>query len=120
MDENEIYIKDKILKELKEYCKLNDIEDVNDFVNKCVIKGFTIAKFGTSPMDNINRENNGIKGFEENVKGTIKQEPKREGGREGERINGIEESKREGEETVKAKEKKENIKVRKIRVINKD
>lgn len=125
MDENRIYIKDKLVKEIKEYCKLNEIEDVDEFANECTINGFTIIKFGTSPLDNINRENNGIKEFKDNVKGIIKRGTQKEGGRKGKGNSSIERStneevSRESEEPTKDKEKKENIKVRKIRVINKD
>lgn len=125
MDENRIYIKDKLVKEIKEYCKLNEIEDVDEFANKCTINGFTIIKFGTSPLDNINRENNGIKEFKDDVKGIIKRGTQKEGGRKGKGNSSIEgstneEVPRESEEPTKDKEKKENIKVRKIRVINKD
>lgn len=125
MDENRIYIKDKLVKEIKEYCKLNEIEDVDEFANECTINGFTIIKFGTSPLDNINRENNGIKEFKDNVKGIIKRGTQKEGGRKGKGNSSIEgstneEVSRESEEPTKDKEKKENIKVRKIRVINKD
>lgn len=125
MDENRIYIKDKLVKEIKEYCKLNEIEDVDEFANECTINGFTIIKFGTSPLDNINRENNGIKEFKDDVKGIIKRGTQKEGGRKGKGNSSIEgstneEVPRESEEPTKDKEKKENIKVRKIRVINKD
>jgi len=112
-----IYIKDKLEKEIKKYCKINNIEDVDDFVNKCAYQGFMIIKFGTSPSDNIIRENNGIKEFNENDKKLIgkkiaredrKEEPKRE------------EIRSKEEESEPREEKKENVKVRKIRVINKD
>jgi len=39
-------IKDKLVEEIKEYCQLNGIEDVDRFVNKIVNKGFTLEKFG--------------------------------------------------------------------------
>lgn len=112
-----IYIKDKLEKEIKKYCKINNIEDVDDFVSKCTYQGFMIIKFGTSPSDNIIRENNGIKEFNENDKKPIgkkitredrKEEPKRE------------EIRSKEEESESREEKKEKVKVRKIRVINKD
>ena len=34
------------LKSVQEYCKLNNIEDVNKFVTKCYIEGFNINKYG--------------------------------------------------------------------------
>ena len=39
-------IKDKLVEEIKEYCELNGIDDVEKFVNKIVNKGFTLEKFG--------------------------------------------------------------------------
>lgn len=48
---------DKILEEIKKYCVLNRIEDVEDFVAKCTNDGFNIAKYGFSPFDNMSREN---------------------------------------------------------------
>ena len=43
-------------KEIKEYCELNDINDVPGFITQCMLRGFNIFKFGTSPGDNIKRE----------------------------------------------------------------
>ena len=34
------------LKSVQEYCKLNNIEDVDKFVTKCYIEGFNINKYG--------------------------------------------------------------------------
>lgn len=48
---------DKILEEIKEYCALNRIEDVEGFVAECTNDGFNIAKYGFSPFDNMSREN---------------------------------------------------------------
>lgn len=45
-------IEDNILK----YCKLNNIEDIDKFVNKCLLNGFNIEKYGVNPKDNIDRE----------------------------------------------------------------
>lgn len=47
-------------KSIKEYCKLNNIEDIDNFCKRCLQLGFNITKFGTDPKDNINRENLGI------------------------------------------------------------
>jgi hypothetical protein len=34
------------LKSVQEYCKLNNIEDVNKFITKCYTEGFNIKKYG--------------------------------------------------------------------------
>jgi hypothetical protein len=34
------------LKSVQEYCKLNNIDDVNKFITKCFTEGFNIKKFG--------------------------------------------------------------------------
>lgn len=47
-------------KSIKEYCKLNNIDDVVNFSKRCLQLGFNITKFGINPKDNINRENLGI------------------------------------------------------------
>lgn len=47
-------------KSIKEYCKLNNIDDIDNFSKKCLQLGFNITKFGVDPKDNINRENLGI------------------------------------------------------------
>lgn len=47
----------KLEKEIKEYCELNNINDVAGFITQCMLKGFNIFKFGMSPGDNINRQN---------------------------------------------------------------
>ena len=47
-------------KSIKEYCKLNNIDNIDNFSKKCLQLGFNITKFGTDPKDNINRENLGI------------------------------------------------------------
>lgn len=43
-------------KEMKEYCSLNGITDVAGFITQCMLSGFNIVKYGTSPADNIKRE----------------------------------------------------------------
>ena len=45
----------KIEDSLKEYCSLNNIEDIEKFSIDCLIQGFNILKYGTSPLDNIRR-----------------------------------------------------------------
>ena len=39
-------IREKLVEEIKEYCQLNGIEDVERFINKIINKGFTLEKFG--------------------------------------------------------------------------
>lgn len=39
-----------ILSHIKEYCKMNGIKDVRNFVNKCLLDGFNIMKYGVSPF----------------------------------------------------------------------
>lgn len=56
-----IVIDNKLSKAIQEYCALNSIEDISSFANKCTLKGFNIVKYGTSPLDNIKREELGIK-----------------------------------------------------------
>lgn len=47
-----------VIKEIKNYCQLNNIVDSELFVIQCLTKGFNIAKYGTSPMENHKIENN--------------------------------------------------------------
>lgn len=42
-------INDTLLKEIQEYCNLNE-EDVNKTINKALRDGFTTLKFGPTPM----------------------------------------------------------------------
>jgi len=39
------------LKSVQEYCKLNNIEDVDMFITKCYTEGFNIKKYGTMGND---------------------------------------------------------------------
>ena len=47
-------------KEIKKYCKLNGINDVAGFITQCILMGFNTFRYGTSPTDNIKRENGEI------------------------------------------------------------
>ena len=47
-------------KEIKEYCKLNGINNVAGFITQCILMGFNTFRYGTSPTDNIKRENGEI------------------------------------------------------------
>ena len=46
-------IDDKLLSEITEYCKYNDISDIEKEVNKMLQKGFNIEKYGYSPFQNV-------------------------------------------------------------------
>ena len=61
-----LYINPTLEKAIRSYCELNEIEDINAFANRCATQGFNIVKFGVSPKDNIERENNGIKDIKKN------------------------------------------------------
>ena len=69
-------------KEIKEYCGLNNISDVARFITQCLVIGFNTFKYGTSPSDNIKRENNLVDTKTLNItrktKVEIKEEPKPE------------------------------------------
>ena len=49
---------DKLYNEIKEYCSLNGIDDVEAFSYKCLLDGFNIVRYGMSPSDNIKKQNN--------------------------------------------------------------
>lgn len=42
----EIKLTTSQLKSVQEYCKLNNIEDVDKFISKCYVDGFNISKYG--------------------------------------------------------------------------
>ena len=43
---SQIKLTDSQLKSVREYCKLNNIEDVDKFITKCYTEGFNIKKYG--------------------------------------------------------------------------
>jgi len=55
----EIKLTHSQLKSVQEYCKLNNIEDVNKFITKCYTEGFNIKKYGLLGNDS---EKTGIVG----------------------------------------------------------
>ena len=55
-----IEIDNKLTLKIMGYCEINGIEDVNAFVINCLREGLNITMFGTSPIDNKKREDNGI------------------------------------------------------------
>lgn len=99
------------IKEIKEFCKINGIEDVEGTINKCLIQGFNILKYGYSPQDNFNIENhisNGKTDIGTKEKG-----------------KSVEEKSAETNDAIKKKESKPTekekipIKTRKIKIIKK-
>ena len=60
-------------KEIKEYCKLNGINDVAGFITQCILMGFNTFRYGTSPSDNIKRENGEIESKPTNRERKVKQ-----------------------------------------------
>ena len=129
-----LYVNQTLEKQIRQYCEMNEIEDINAFANRCVAQGFAIVKFGVSPKDNFERENNGIKDIKKNEsrkkrnteRGLLEQKKgenpekedlerpiEREGIQESGRDKGLEESSKPSEE------RKEGVTVRKIRIIKK-
>lgn len=119
-----LYVNQTLERQIRQYCELNDIEDINAFANRCLSQGFSIIKFGTSPIDNIERENKGIKDLsKDEYKRQTKQETKPSREEETKRI-AEETTERESSKGEEIKEKEEELKtpvvVRKIRVIKKN
>ena len=113
-----LYVNPTLEKQVRQYCELNDIEDVNAFANRCLSQGLNIIKFGMSPKDNVERENNGIKDIVKNGKKKSKDIVGCKEGKQAEvKEERVEEPK---EEEVKPTEKRtEQVTTRKIRVIKK-
>lgn len=42
-------INGKLLEEIKHYCSINNIDDIEILINKMIAKGFTIEKYGQTP-----------------------------------------------------------------------
>ena len=112
-----LYLKPALCKAIDEYCKMNNIEDINAFANRCATQGFNIVKFGLSPKDNIERENNGIKDIK-NEKTRKKKDPSPKDKGEQTKENG--ERPNTNKEEIKPAEKGKDITVRKIVVIKKN
>ena len=47
--------------DIMNFCKVNEISDVESFLVSCLRDGFNIAKFGTSPQENFKNENKPLK-----------------------------------------------------------
>ena len=61
-----------ISKQINEYCSLNSIDNIEEFSIKCLMKGFSIEKFGNSPLDKIKMENG--EGTEKKEQEAVKRE----------------------------------------------
>lgn len=102
-----------IVKEIKNYCRINNISDVDGVINKCLIQGFNILKYGISPQNNFNIENN-IGNKKNDLRG--KDEEKHDG----QALSGSKSENEEKEIKSAEKEKKPvEINVRKIKIIKK-
>lgn len=113
-----LYINSTLEKAIRTYCELNEIEDINAFANRCALQGLNIIKFGVSPKDNIERENNGIKDIKKNVTSRKKKDaPSKDEGKQVEE-NGIVERQQQ-EESIPRKEENKQVTVRKIQIIKK-
>ena len=114
-----LYVNQTLERQIRQYCELNDIDDINAFANRCLSQGFSIIKFGTSPTDNIERENKGIKDLnkDEYKKQTQSNSSRKE---ESKRVTEeIDERESSTKESIEEKEEKTPVVVRKIRVIKK-
>lgn len=113
-----LYINPTLEKAIRSYCELNEIDDINAFANRCALQGFNIIKFGMSPKDNIERENNGIKDIKKNAPIKKKKDsPRKDEGEQKEAAENRRE--RHEEESVSTQEKTTTkpITVRKIQII---
>ena len=119
MDEINFQIERDILAKIKTYCELNEISDINGFINKCLLQGFSIVKYGISPSDNSNREIHGIRELEGIIVNEEKKDIKGEDVGKQDEPNTNGKSREDKKEVKPTKEGKEPIKTRKIRVIKK-
>lgn len=103
-----IEIPKNLEKEIKDFAKLNEVQDIDNFIIECLRDGFNIAKYGYSPVDNFKKEN---KPFKTENYAEEKNEQKRKG--TSEKVKRVEEAlieRTELQEEVKPKKK--------IRIIN--
>ena len=50
-----------LFNEIKAYCKENGIKDYRQFSIRCLEQGFAIVRYGVSPVDNVSRDEKGVK-----------------------------------------------------------
>ena len=60
----QIKVNKRISDKFKSYCDVNGIEDLEQFMLRCMENGLNILMYGSSPMDAIRREEDGIKDYE--------------------------------------------------------
>lgn len=113
------YLKPMLCRQIEEYCKANNIEDINAFANRCATQGFTIVKFGLSPKDNIERETKGIKDIKNENKRKRKEKDVIPAVQRKEEDTIGNNSSRTKEEEIKPVEERKEVTVRKIRIIKK-
>lgn len=69
--------------DIMNFTKINNIENINEFLVKCLRDGYNIVKYGTSPKDNFNNENKPLKDYESteesNIEGLEKTKKKSSG-----------------------------------------
>lgn len=111
-----LYINPTLERQIRQYCQLNEIEDVNAFANRCTSQGFNIIKFGTSPKDNVERETKGIKDIK---KTNGKKETHNEAVEGKPTVKREEPTAVKKEESKPTEERKEGITIRKIQIIKK-
>ena len=111
-----LYINPTLERQIRQYCQLNEIEDVNAFANRCATQGFSIIKFGTSPKDNVERETKGIKDIK---KTNGKKETHNETVERQSSVKREEPTTSEKEESKPTEERKEGVTIRKIQIIKK-
>ena len=110
-----LYVNQTLERQIRQYCEMNDIEDVNAFANRCLSQGFSIVKFGTSPKDNVERENKGIKDVKKDSE--TKNKKSLQASNKEEEVLIVDDGVKE--EIEEMKEIKTPVKVRKIQVIKK-
>lgn len=62
----------KTVERFKAYCDVNSIEDLEAFMVRCMDNGLTILMYGSSPLDEIRREEENIVDFEKPKRGRPK------------------------------------------------
>ena len=103
-----IEIPKNLEKEIKDFAKLNEVQDIDNFVIECLRDGFNIAKYGYSPIDNFKKEN---KPFKTENYVEEKNESKRKGASE--KVKRVEEA------PIERTEQQEEVRPKKkIRIIN--